>query len=57
MPLRLSASYKYFNIFMSLCSPSLIGHNNTLLIYWDAGGINIYERHYNGEIPQNAGFT
>lgn len=56
MPLRLSAFYKYFNIFMSLCSPPLIGDNNTLLIYWDAGGINMYERR-NGEIPQDAGST
>lgn len=42
---------------MSPCSPSLTGDINTLLIYWDAGGINIYERYCNGEIPQDAGST
>lgn len=44
VPLRLSASYKYFNIFINLCSLFMIGDNNIPLIYWDAGGINIYEK-------------
>lgn len=44
VPLRLSESRKYFNIFMNLCSLFLIEDNNIPLVYWDAGGINIYEK-------------
>lgn len=54
MPLRLSASHKYFNIFMNLCSLFLIGDNNFHLIYWNVEGINIYEKKFNGEIPYDA---
>lgn len=51
VPLRLSASHKYFNIFMNLCSQFLIGDNNIPLIYWNAWEINIYEKKINCEIP------
>lgn len=55
MPFRLSASYKDFTILMSLCSPSLTGNNNILLIDWGAGRTIIYEKHCSGEIPEDAG--
>lgn len=54
VPLRLSASHKYFNIFMKICPLFLIGDNNIPLIYWDAGAINIYEKKFNSEIPYDA---